>query len=241
MGSIERVHNALNFNGKREYMSALQLIEDVPRKLGLRSPILAVFPTKIFYLYRGRNAWHSTWVEHYSSWCMHSTLPSAKMQAEVMRGPGSTFIINELPAVALQSPVGTLVVTEINNDTPLSEWTKKYSTEQLDYGLNQRYCRLEDIIAKQTSIFSIAPFMMDPNFVAQSPQGRDGLFMLFAEPAQIIENNRNRINRRWHSRAEGTEYHLGWTSSRSRASGRSARRVADALAARLKGTGEVKG
>lgn len=214
-------------------MTALQLIDDVPRKLGIKSPILAVFPTKIFYLYRGRNAWHSTWVQHYFPECMHSTLPSAEMRAESMRGPGSTFIINELPAVALQSPVGTLVVAEINNDTPLSHWTKNYRAEQSDFRLNQRHCRLEDVISKATSIFSIATFIMDPSFFTQGPQGRDGLFLLFADPAQNIENNGNRVNRCWHSRAEGADYYLDWTPSKSSVSGRSARRVADALSARL--------
>lgn len=78
----------------------------------------------VFYVLRGRNAWHSTWVEHYFADCMHTSLLSAKRNAESRRGPGNVFRIFEKPALRIDLPHRSHVITEINCADPLAEFRK---------------------------------------------------------------------------------------------------------------------
>jgi hypothetical protein len=78
-----------------------------------------VYVGKIYYVHRGRNAWHSTWRQHYFSGCMHPTLGEAKKYAETSRGSGSVFYIYELPCMIAQSASYIGIVVEINRDNPL--------------------------------------------------------------------------------------------------------------------------
>jgi len=74
----------------------------------------------LYYLFNGRNAWHSTWITRYTEGCMHSDLQSAKDTAEKRRVQGSVFYIAELPAPIFSSAAGIIAVTEINSARPLS-------------------------------------------------------------------------------------------------------------------------
>lgn len=87
-----------------------------------------IHPARIFYVYQGRNAWHSTWTTSYSEGCMHGTLQSAKDFAEKKRIQGTVFNIREMPAIVFRSSVGDVVVTQINTNVPLS----LYSPDALD-------------------------------------------------------------------------------------------------------------
>jgi hypothetical protein len=84
-----------------------------------RSRIKQVWAGKLYYLFNGRNAWHSTWVSRYTPGCMHTDLMSAKDTAERQRTQGSVFNIEELPALFFQTAAGLLAVTEINTHRPL--------------------------------------------------------------------------------------------------------------------------
>lgn len=121
------------------------------RKLA-SSTIDQVFETKIFYLIRGRNAWHSTWVTHYFDRCMHDTLATAKAWAEELRERGSVFTIREQPALAFRSAIGAVLVTEINTQTPLASWTKGYRREKADFRLNRQICWLEPAFSENKSM-----------------------------------------------------------------------------------------
>lgn len=87
-----------------------------------------ILPARIFYVYQGRNAWHSTWTTTYSEGCMHRTLQSAKDFAEKKRVQGTVFNIREMPAIIFRSSVGDIIITQINTKTPLS----LYSPDALD-------------------------------------------------------------------------------------------------------------
>lgn len=88
----------------------------------------SMHPARIFYVYQGRNAWHSTWITNYSENCMHTSLKSAKDFAEKKRVQGTVFNIREMPAIVLRSLAGDILVTQINTTTPLS----LYSPDSLD-------------------------------------------------------------------------------------------------------------
>ena len=74
----------------------------------------------LYYVYEGRNAWHSTWVNKYSNGCMHESLNSAKNHCEKLRKQGSVFYISQLPCIVFRSLQKALIVTEINSENPLS-------------------------------------------------------------------------------------------------------------------------
>ncbi|QFT39813.1 MULTISPECIES: hypothetical protein [unclassified Vibrio] len=77
----------------------------------------------IYYVYTGLNAWHSTYSATYTNRCMHPNLPSAKDYCENNRVQGSVFHILKLPALAFHTKFRTLIVTEINSNSPLSRFS----------------------------------------------------------------------------------------------------------------------
>lgn len=79
---------------------------------------------RIFYFYAGRNAWNWTWVQKYpGSTAFNFTLDEAKVKIEQQRVQGSTWWIEELPAFLLSGKEYSLLITEINTDKPLSNYT----------------------------------------------------------------------------------------------------------------------
>jgi tetratricopeptide (TPR) repeat protein len=73
-----------------------------------------VRPIKLYHVFSGRNAWHSTWIHRYTEGCMHFDLRSARQFAEKKRKQGSKFYIRELPALYFKSEYVSMVITEIN-------------------------------------------------------------------------------------------------------------------------------
>jgi hypothetical protein len=59
----------------------------------------------VSYLFRGRNAWHGTWVRHdFLNTRLFSDVASAKAGAEPLRERGNVFYIRETPALLLRGP-----------------------------------------------------------------------------------------------------------------------------------------
>jgi hypothetical protein len=83
---------------------------------------------KLFYVYTGRNAWHSKWVQKYREGCMHTTRHSAERYAEKNRVQGSVFYIEERPALVFRGRQATLLVTQINCPAPLAGFSAESSS-----------------------------------------------------------------------------------------------------------------
>lgn len=77
----------------------------------------------IYYVHIERNAWHSTWIGRYRPDCMHASRSDAEEFAESLRRPGTVVYIQELPALAIRTERGCLVVTQINCDSPLKYYS----------------------------------------------------------------------------------------------------------------------
>lgn len=72
----------------------------------------------VVLLYRGRNAWHSTWVQHYIRKAdLFSSIEDAKLAAEQLRAPGNVFYIKEAPALVLDGIRQSLILVDPNSDT----------------------------------------------------------------------------------------------------------------------------
>lgn len=118
-------------------MHLIQLAEAVKLFPSIRSEEIKSFGArKIHYLITGRNAWHSTWVQNYWPKCISSHSSELEQDAEKKRGPGTTFQIKELPALVFATKSGSAVITEINTDYPL----KNYSPRS--YLASQNQCNL---------------------------------------------------------------------------------------------------
>ena len=78
---------------------------------------------KVWYVYDGRNAWYSTWVQKYREGCFHLRLGSAKKFCENRRIQGSVFYIEQRPALQIDTNDGTLFVLEINTPEPLRDYS----------------------------------------------------------------------------------------------------------------------
>lgn len=88
---------------------------------------------RIFYVVRGRNAWHSTWVQHYQPGCMSTDLLSAERSAEEWRSRGSGFKVLDQPTLVIESDDGSLVITQINATNQLEGYTAIGAREFYDY------------------------------------------------------------------------------------------------------------
>lgn len=77
---------------------------------------------KVYYLVTGRNAWHSTWVQHFYKNCISTEYRELENDAEKRRGAGTVFYIEELPVLCFEVSTGCLVVSEINTNFPLKNY-----------------------------------------------------------------------------------------------------------------------
>ena len=74
-------------------------------------------------LIRGRNAWHSTWVQHYlHNSTIYTDLESAKAGAELQRERGNVFYIEEIPALQLTGTLSKVVLCDSHPDNPFGRF-----------------------------------------------------------------------------------------------------------------------
>jgi len=81
----------------------------------------------VVLLYRGRNAWHSTWVQHYIRKAdLFSSIKDAKLAAEQLRAPGNVFYIKEVPALVLDGIRHSLILVDPNSETGFERFSGLY-------------------------------------------------------------------------------------------------------------------
>lgn len=76
----------------------------------------------VYFVYKGRNAYHSTWIRRYSDGCLHASIESAKSYCETERTNGTVFTISRLPALAFTAGDKIFAVTEIEVRKNLNEF-----------------------------------------------------------------------------------------------------------------------
>ena len=103
------------------YLDDLSDIISSNAKINLEE-IKSVSVKKIYYLVTGRNAWHSTWVQHFYKKCISTEYRELENDAEKRRGAGTVFYIEELPALCLEVSAGCFVISEINTNSPLKNY-----------------------------------------------------------------------------------------------------------------------
>jgi len=150
---------------------------------------------KIFYLITGRNAWHSTWSSYYYKKCIATESRDLENDAEKMRGPGTTFQIDEIPALCLGLHSGCLVITEVNTIEPLKSFRPNSApTDAFDLALNN--------LSKKSTLVGDSVGHMLRSLNSQEcwafPKQARSLFQLFAKGLQssdFEEATRNYLTR----------------------------------------------
>jgi hypothetical protein len=102
-------------------------LEDLKDAIAINPSICAdivksIYIKKIYYLVTGRNAWHSTWVQHFYKRCISTECRELEGDAEKKREAGTVFYIEELPALCLELNSGCFILTEINTHYPLKDY-----------------------------------------------------------------------------------------------------------------------
>lgn len=174
---------------------------------------LSAAPTKIHYLLRGRNAWHSIWVQHYYPGCMATYNHDVESDTEKRRENGSVWSITELPALAISSDAGTLVITQLNQRTPLAGYSPEaisaHPTQgtQLMEGARNRY------LISGTPLAHIAlSFEPGSRFWKQKPPLQDSVILLYLPNPKIqLEPLTDQLFRRRSQPSGGRHNSICWS------------------------------
>lgn len=182
----------------------------------------------IYFIYTGRNAWHSTWISRYSEGCMHASFPEAAESAERRRTSGTVFSIEELPALWVEVLGGVLAVTEINSANPLayfsvqptnpkSNRSVKIQNEHLIFDCSKNNMKLEDLISA---------FDINSQHWTRRPNPENSIVFVAKQDPDIgyLSISPNKLQK-WKSRSYGPRYRLSWVNSPSQISSSAVRRL----------------
>jgi hypothetical protein len=167
----------------------------------------------LYYVYRGRNAWHATWVTHYHDGCMCTSLTTARQIAERWRAQGSVFTIREQPTLILTTDAGTFAITEINTQRPLGNLASRRGAEPALKEIQQRLSSRQP----PTTVEQLASLLVAAARYTWSPLcPPKSLVMVAAGPnGSEIERLRTRNLKSWASSSSGSQYYLGWSERSS--------------------------
>lgn len=164
----------------------------------------------IFYCFRGRNAWHSTWSTRYSENCMHPNFNSAQLVAEQGRQRGSVFYIELLPALMLKSRNLKFLITQINENKPLGQYSANALREWPDEDV-KRADRRDNYLTFGASIRgALGSFAHNSRFWATRQPERDSIIVLYADDGQQFEPLSRTKSVKWASKSIGKYYYLNW-------------------------------
>lgn len=112
-------------------MSLLRIEDASLNKAHRSDAILAIRASVIYFLGRGRNAWHNTWSMSYYPWSFHLNVTSAEKAAEHLRKQGSVFYVREVPAFVLETEALRYYVTELNSQDPLAQYRRSLEVDHI--------------------------------------------------------------------------------------------------------------
>lgn len=174
---------------------------------------------KIYYLARGRNAWHSTWVQHYYQGSMATSLQDVERSAERMRERGSVFYISELPTICIESTKGALIVTEINNLTPLVGYSSSALSDDIPDGQELADDAFNNYFVTGAKVeLAALSFRHDSRFWKKRPPPHNSVISLFLNQDDIgsLEPLPTTLYRRTSQPSGGSQNYLCWNITPSK-------------------------
>lgn len=185
----------------------------------------------LYYIHRGRNAWHETWVTHYFDWSFQYSLLSAKREVERHRSQGSVFYIYELPALAIHTTGCSLILTQINQNVPLDLFSP-----EVRYVWDRK---IKDFVSRsRTGLYPLRPGITlgtaADSFDVNSDHWYAGDINKRFTYAELWEGSDIKWEpfdlkylTVWRSRPQGSEYAFGWDMfGHTRFDGAAVRRIA---------------
>lgn len=197
-------------------MKELQKLSEKTHKEILEGSLDSVISAVLYYVFIGRNAWHSTWVTQYSVGCMHLELGSAKRHAESRRVQGSVFNIRQIPALTLCGSNGLIFVTQINTTTPFSGYSPQAVPDDPPPGYKKMEESTDNYLIKGAPMLGAAlSFNWNSRFWIKRPPANNSILLFAApevDPSAIEVLNANAELSQYVSFSHGGNYLLGWRS-----------------------------
>lgn len=167
----------------------------------------------IYYVCTGRNAWHSTWVKKYSPGCMHTTIESAKEYAEKLRARGTVFYISQLPCLVFRCKGSAVIITEINNNNPLSGYSADAITKEVAAGFKKIDGAVDNYLKIGSPIDGAAmSFLPSSRFWKHRPSPKNSIIILAINDGSVsIEKVSSDNLLSYKSFSNGGDYYLGWS------------------------------
>lgn len=180
----------------------------------------------LYYLYRGRNAWHSTWVTHYFDGSVSASMWGVRELAEKWRAQGSAFTIREQPALICETDAGLLAVTEINTERPLGNLAQR---RHAPAALEELHGRLSSN-RPTTTVEQFASLLRAAAKYSWSPLCSPKALVLIATktPDLPIDRLRAKNLKSWRSSSAGSGYYLAWSEGSSQVKSSAILRIVEA-------------
>jgi hypothetical protein len=168
----------------------------------LAAPLLGVKPARLYVVIRGRNAWHSTWVQNYSGpYALSVSFHAAAAHAERRRKQGSVFYISEVPGIALQSEEGPVALVEFHSDNCFGKWDLSAGVDYLQLG---------------TPIGAVMRSLGPYGHWRGRIPSKHSFITGKANWGSVALLEARKPLKRWQSRSVGGQYALDWEQYRSR-------------------------
>ncbi|WP_176503886.1 hypothetical protein [Cobetia sp. 5-11-6-3] len=169
---------------------------------------LNVYSGVLYFVHIGRNAWHTTWIQRYTTDCMHADLDHAKAHAENLRNNGTRVYVQELPCIVFETSGSNpnYVAVEINTPNPFSKFTFD-SSVIVDTGLD-----FEQVGIPSQGILNA--FKSKFNYAGEEHDGgQTDNTILLEDTLNLISNSGKDNFYKYISVSNGAKYYLGWDRS----------------------------
>ena len=171
--------------------------------------LINVKPVKLYFFTYGRSAWKSKWVHKYVKNSMHFTLDSAKCFAESVRVQGSVFYIYELPAILFVCFNNSILITQINETSPLKDYSANSVITYTGYtsagGLLDNYFTFNAPMR-----LLIQSFEHNSRFWKKTPPEANSVIFLYSPITIECEKLGTIKLQTWKSESSGKNNYLSW-------------------------------
>ena len=185
-------------------------------------PLESLEAIRIYYCYRGRNAYYRIWATHYFPGCMHQSWASAKAFAETQRAQGSVFYIEQLSSLLLVARDYCVIVTQINSDNPLKDYSYLAMPEKEGWISRKARDTQRVVLTRGVKLEApISSFAPDSNFwVVPQPPHNSVVVATMNGPSDGFELLDDQPLLKWMSRSIGPNYDLQWREVKPSVTGR---------------------
>lgn len=168
----------------------------------LRSELLGISPVLLYVITRGRNAWHSTWVENYSGpTALVADFASAATLAEKRRKQGNVFYIEQVPGLLLKSSIAPIALVEFHSNNCFGKWDVEGAADRLELG---------------TPIAAVLNALGPHGMWRGRPPSKHSFISGIADWQPLTPMPPRTPIKRWTSQSVGRDYRLNWNKYLSR-------------------------